>query len=133
MVRARVGPHARADEAPLLEASFGAVRIQPRDDVEDTSVECTRDEVVLAVADEQTVDEMERGRATGPLHRMDVGLDQEPGLVEVRARLGIRHGDEPDVTPFVRLADRLQRAEVRRLLRPRAQRVGQLFVGVKWS
>src|SRR5207247_11051493 len=58
IVCTRVRPHARADEPPLLEAPLGAVRIQPRDDVEDTSVECTCDDVVLAVPDQKPVDEM---------------------------------------------------------------------------
>src|SRR6266511_5750995 len=74
---------------------------------------------------------MECGRAPGPLHRVDVGLDQETRLVEMVARLRVRYRDEPDVAALVRLSDRLDAAELRGLGRPGLQRRGQLVVPVE--
>src|SRR5438874_42484 len=86
----RIRPNARADEATLLETRLGPVRVQARDDIEGTSVERARHELVLAMSDEQPVNEVERRRAPRPLHRMDVGFDQERRLVDVCACLGVR-------------------------------------------
>src|SRR5207302_3906524 len=109
--------------ASLLETSLGPVRVQARDDIEGTSVERARHELVLAMSDEQPVNEVERRRAPGPLHRMDIGFDQESRLVGVYAGLGVRDCDEPDIAALVRLADGIERTEGRCFLRPRAQRV----------
>src|SRR5712691_2559765 len=87
--------------------------------------------LVLPMAGEQAMDEVKRGGTTGPLHRVDVRLDQEAGLVEVLARLGVRDGDQPDFAALVRLPDRLQGAEPGSLLSPCAQGVAELFIRVE--
>ncbi len=81
-IRTDAGP----DETALLEPSLGAVGIEAWDDVEGARVERARDDVVVPVAREQPVDEVERGGASRPLHRVDVGLDEERRLVRVLRR-----------------------------------------------
>ena len=62
---------------------------------------------------------------------MDVGLDEKTGFVERVARPRVGDGDEPDVPAFVRGPDRLDTAELRRLLGPRTERLRQLVVRVE--
>jgi hypothetical protein len=121
----RPGARARADEPrPVGERELRAVRVQPRDDVHRPRVEQVRDALVLAVAGEEPVDEMERRRRAGHLERVDVRLDQERGLLERRAGLEVRDRAEPDVAPFEALSDRLERVEVGPLVGPPAKDLG---------
>ena len=74
---------------------------------------------------------MERRRAPGPLHGVDVRLDQERRLVLMLAGLAVRDRDEPDVPSLERRTDGLDAAKLRSFVRPRAQRVGELVVAVE--
>ena len=57
LVEARVRPDARADEVRLVgERELGAVRVEPRDDVEDARVETARDLRIAPVAAQELVD-----------------------------------------------------------------------------
>jgi hypothetical protein len=117
---ARIWPHAGADQATLLEPPLRSVRVQARNDVEHPRVERARDLLVVPVLRQEPVDEMERGAAAGPFHRVDVRLDQEARFVDMSAGLCVRDGDEQDVASLVGLADRLDGTELRHLLGPRA-------------
>lgn len=57
---ARVRPNARAAESSVGEPGFGAVRVHARDDVERAGLERLRDTLVLSVAVEQPIEEVER-------------------------------------------------------------------------
>ena len=126
-----VRAHARAPEAPVREARVGAVRVHARDDVERARVERLRDPLVLAVAVQQAVEEAQRGGRPRELHRVDLRVDEDRRLLLGRPGLEVRHRDERDVAPLVRLADRLDPAQARELGRPRVERLGQLGVRVE--
>jgi hypothetical protein len=76
------------------------------------------------------VDEVERRRAAGDLDRVDVRLDEEPGLLGRRPAVEVRDRREPDLSPLVGVAEALDLEEPRRLGRPRLEQLGQLRVGV---
>jgi len=98
----RIRPHRRTNEPSFGEAALGAVGIEPRNHVEGARIERARDALVLGVLGYEFVDQVQRGGAARPLHRVDVRFDEERGLVEGGARLRVRHGHEPDVAAFVR-------------------------------
>ena len=114
LVVPRIGTRARAHPFRLVgERPFGAVRIDPRTDVERAGVERARHVRILAVLRDERLQEVEVGRRRRDLGRVDVAVDPERGLL--RRRTGRRAGDgqHPDVAAFVALADRLDRDEIR--------------------
>ena len=132
LVEPRVRTDARADELRLVgERELGAVRVEPGDDVEDARVEAARDLRIAPVAAKELVDEVQRRRAARHLERVDVRLDEEPGLVEVGSRLEVRDRRQPDVAALVRRADALDADELRLLLGPALEDLGQLVVPVE--
>ncbi len=132
LVEPRIRPNARADEARLVrERRLGAVRGQPRHDVEDARVEAARHLGIAPVAAQELVEQVQRRRAAGHLERVDVRLDEEAGLVEVGSGLEVRDGRQPDVAVLVGLADALDAEELRLLLGPALEDLGQLVVPVE--
>jgi hypothetical protein len=118
----RPGTRAGADEPRLVgERELRPVGIEARHDVDRPRVEQARDPLVLAVAGQQAIDQVERRRRARHLDRVDVGLDQEPRLLEVGTGLGIRQRAEPDLAPFVGRSDRLHPVEVGPLVGPPLQ------------
>ena len=110
----RIRPRARADPFRLVgERPFGAVRIDPRAEVERARVERARDVGILAVLRDERVQEVEvRGRRRD-LGRMDVAVDPERGLFGGGTGRGVGDRQHPDVAAFVALADRFDRDELR--------------------
>ena len=123
--------HARATEAPVGEARVGSVRVHARDDVERAGVDRVGDALVLAVAVEQAVEEVQRRGRARELHRVDLGVDEDGRLLVGRPGLRVRHGAEPDVASLVRLAHGLEAEERRELRCPRFQRLRQLGIRVE--
>ena len=126
---ARIRPDARAAEAAVCEPGLGAVGVHARDDVERSCVEGVADSRVVGV--EEMVEEVERRGRARELHRMDLCVDEDGGLLVRRARLGVRDGAEPDVAPLVRVTDGLVREQRRMLGRPRLERLRQLGIRVE--
>ena len=83
------------------------------------------------MAAEELVDEVQRRRAARHLERVDIRLDEERGLVEVGSRLEVRDRRQPDVAALVGRADALDADELRLLLGPALEDLGQLVVPVE--
>ena len=126
---ARIRADARAAEAAVGEPGLGAVRVHARDDVERARVERVAHAGVVGV--EEVVEEIQRGGRPRELHRVDLCVDEDRGLLLRRPGLGVRDSAEPDVAPLVRLADRLEGEALRVLGGPRLERLGQLGVRVE--
>ncbi len=104
----------RADPFRLVgERPFGAVRIDPRTDVERAGVERARHVRVLAVLRDERLQEIQARRGGRDLGRVDVAVDPERRLFRGRAGRGVGDGQHPDVAALVALADRFDGDELR--------------------
>ena len=126
---ARIRPDARAAEASVGEPGVRAVRVDARHDVERARVDGVADTRVVGV--EEVVEQVEGGARSRELHRVDLGVDEDRGLLLREPGLDVRDRAEPDVATFVRLPDGLEGEALRVLGRPRLERLGQLGVGVE--
>src|SRR4029453_833598 len=79
----------------------------------------------------QALYRVRRRRCAGDLDRVDVRLDQERRLLEIRSSLGVGDRRKPDVTALVGLADRLGPEELGPFLGPALEDVRQLVVPVE--
>ena len=95
------------------EADLGAVRVEPRDDVDGPRVEQLGHLGVAAVGAEQQVDRVERHGRGDDLLAVVVGVDMERGLVGRRPRGAVRDGHAPDGAAATGAPDRRQRRELR--------------------
>ena len=90
-----------------------------------------RDRSVLAVVREDVVDEVERGLDAGDFSGVAPALDEERGLVGVRAGLLVGDRDLPQLPAFERLADRVQLDEIRIRRRPLPQQHRRFLIAVE--
>ncbi len=97
----RHGRRSSARAPPVGERRVGAVRVGARYDVEAARVERVRHALVVAVAVEQPVEQVERSGRPGELDRMDLGMEKNRRLLLGRARLR-----------FVTVASQMSRALV---------------------
>lgn len=80
---------------------FGAVGVEAGDEVEGAGVEGVGDFVVLPVAGEQFVEEVEYGRRGRRLCGVDVAIGPVGGFFCVGAGAEVGDSDDPDVASFV--------------------------------
>ncbi len=113
-----------------LQRELRAVGVDAGDDVERLRVDQPRHLLVGAVAGQQAVDRVERGRAGGVLLGVDLRVDVEAGLLLGRAGVGVGDRHEPDVATPVGLGDGGQGGELRIRLGQRLQVRGQGVVVV---
>ena len=113
-------------------AQFRAVGIQTGDDVEGARVHHARDFFIDAILREQFVDQMQCRRAAGDFIGVNVGLDEERGLVGIRAGGEIGDGRQPDVAAFERFADRGQLKPIGLFIRPGFEDRRQFVVFVEF-
>src|SRR5262249_11474094 len=86
---------------------------------------------IAPIAAEEPVEQVQRGSAAGDLERVDVRLDEEARLLEIRPRLEVCDRRQPDVPALVRLPDALELEELGALLNPALDDLGQLVVPVE--
>ena len=104
-----VRPGRRADMARLVgQRQLGAVRVEPRAEVDHPGVEQLGDAGVAAVARCQLVQPVQAGGGGGQLGGVDVAVDPDRRLVGVSAGGGIGQHQQPDVAALEALADRAQ-------------------------
>ena len=130
VVRVRTG--AGTDPLRLVgERPFGAVRVDPRANVEGAGVEGARDVRILAVLRDQRVQEIEAGGRGRDFGRVDVAVDPERGLLRGGTGGLAGDGQHPDVAAFETPADRLDRDEIRVFGRKALEDRGEVGVAVE--
>ena len=82
----------------------------------------------LPKSGEQLVDEVQRGDTAAPFGGVHVAVDDQRRFVGGGAGGARGQREEPEVAPFGRLADALERDEIRARRRPRLQERRQLLV-----
>ena len=116
--RARIRAVHGADESPLVEGRVHAVRRHARQHIDRARVEQARHALVLAVAVEQLVDEVQRRHAPRPLGSVHVAVDDDRRLLGGGPARAVRQREEPDRTALRCRADALELDEVRPRSRP---------------
>jgi len=109
----RIATCRRADEARHVgQRELGAVGVQARHDVDDAGVQQVRQARVAGVVREHVMQVVQHRGAGREFGGVDVAVDPERGLGRVGAGGSAGQHHEPDVAPFVALADRAQLDDV---------------------